>query len=171
MSKDIFFLLTIIDTLLSHCTGATAVHAGESAAAGTLPATAAAATAASDAASQQHLPVPQQPQQPKTSEEWVDALVHTMSQATDMADARTRAAQALQAFEQAVTVQVRCRAAGRLLTLGVSTSILMFLSPLTVLLIFVGYIQFDHVCMLARHEAASSVASIGPCRAAWIMRT
>jgi hypothetical protein len=163
MSKDIFFLLTIIDTLLSHCTGATAVHAGESAAAGTLPATAAAATAASDAASQQHLPVPQQPQQPKTSEEWVDALVHTMSQATDMADARARAAQALQAFEQAVTAQVGCCAAGRLLTLGVSTPILAFPSSSRVLLTFAEHIRFDHVCMLARHEAASSDASVGPC--------
>ena len=84
------------------------MHASESAAAGASPATAAAAPAATDATSQQQLPVPQQPQQPNTSEEWVDALVQTMSQATDMADARARAAQALQAFEQAVTAQVRC---------------------------------------------------------------
>ena len=84
------------------------MHTSETAAAGASPATAAAAPAATDTASQQQLPAPQQPQQPKTSEEWVDALVHTMSQATDMADARARAAQALQAFEQAVTAQVRC---------------------------------------------------------------
>lgn len=84
------------------------MHASESAAAGASPATAAAATTATDAASQQQLPIPQQPQQPNTSEEWVDALVQTMSQATDMADARARAAQALQAFEQAVTAQVQC---------------------------------------------------------------
>jgi hypothetical protein len=84
------------------------VQPSETAAAGASPATAAVAPAATDAASQQQLPVPQQPQQPNTSEEWVDALVQTMSQATDMADARTRAAQALQAFEQAVTVQVPC---------------------------------------------------------------
>ena len=84
------------------------MHASESAAAGASPATATAATTATDVASQQQLPVPQQPQQPNTSEEWVDALVQTMSQATDMADARARAAQALQAFEQAVTAQVQC---------------------------------------------------------------
>lgn len=167
MSKDVLFLLTITDTLLYHCTGATAVHASESAAAGASPATAAAATAATDAASQEQLPLQQQTQQPKTSEEWVDALVHTMSQATDMADARARAGQALQAFEQAVTAQVRCCAVGRLLTLGVPKSTMLFVRAhglLNVPLVFVGDVHFDHMCMQARHGAmASSGARPDPC--------
>lgn len=52
---------------------------------------------------------PPSPPQPKSSEEWVEALVQTMSQAKDIPDARNRAAQALQAFEQATlaTVQVK----------------------------------------------------------------
>lgn len=79
---------------------------GQGAASQAASATAAAEAAAAAAeAQQQHLQ--QQQQHPKTSEEWVEALVQTMSQATDMADARTRAAQALQAFEQAVVSQVR----------------------------------------------------------------
>ncbi|KAK9823935.1 hypothetical protein WJX72_006493 [[Myrmecia] bisecta] len=39
---------------------------------------------------------------PKTSAEWVDALVQQMAGATSVDDARVRAAQVLQAFEQAV---------------------------------------------------------------------
>jgi chemotaxis protein histidine kinase CheA len=92
-------------SLVFLCTDAAAAHASQSAAAEGSLATAA-ATAAASAATQQQPPHQQQAKQPATSEEWVDALVQTMSQATDMADARARAAQALQAFEQAVTAQV-----------------------------------------------------------------
>mmetsp|Transcript_64 Transcript_64/g.219 ORF Transcript_64/g.219 Transcript_64/m.219 type:complete len:338 (+) Transcript_64:350-1363(+) len=61
----------------------------------------------------QTLPQPQQQQQgPQTPEEWVDALVASMQQATDVADARARAAQALQAFEQAVQGAVQATTPG-----------------------------------------------------------
>lgn len=69
---------------------------------GSIGGAAAGAAAAEDAAASTAAVQQQQAQQqPQTSEEWVEALVATMSQAKDLPDARVRAAQALQAFEQA----------------------------------------------------------------------
>lgn len=42
---------------------------------------------------------------PKSSEEWVELLVQQMAGAKDLHDARSRASQVLQAFEQAVLQQ------------------------------------------------------------------
>ena len=44
----------------------------------------------------------QQPKHTTTAEEWIDLLVQEMSAATDITDAKQRAAQVLRAFEQAV---------------------------------------------------------------------
>lgn len=81
--------------------GASAAANSSSAAATAAAQDAAAASDASAAAAQQQVQAQQQAQQPKTSAEWVEALVQTMSQAKDLPDARARAAAALQAFEQA----------------------------------------------------------------------
>ena len=51
---------------------------------------------------QQPTPGPQQDGRPKSSEEWVEALVQQMAGASDIQDARARAAQVLHAFEQAL---------------------------------------------------------------------
>ena len=51
---------------------------------------------------QQPTPGPQQDRRPKSSEEWVEALVQQMAGASDIQDARARAAQVLHAFEQAL---------------------------------------------------------------------
>ena len=51
---------------------------------------------------QQPTPGPQQDGRPKSSAEWVEALVQQMAGASDIQDARARAAQVLQAFEQAL---------------------------------------------------------------------
>lgn len=52
--------------------------------------------------SQQQPAGPPPPRQPSSPEEWVEALVQTMSEARDVPDARQRAARALHAFQEAV---------------------------------------------------------------------
>ena len=50
----------------------------------------------------QPTPGPRQDGRPKSSEDWVEALVQQMVGASDIQDARARAAQVLHAFEQAL---------------------------------------------------------------------
>lgn len=50
-------------------------------------------------------PAPEQAEGPRTPADWVEALVQQMAGAKDVADARERASQVLQAFEQAVLKQ------------------------------------------------------------------
>lgn len=50
-------------------------------------------------------PAPEEAEGPRTPADWVEALVQQMAGAKDVEDARGRASQVLQAFEQAVLQQ------------------------------------------------------------------
>ena len=109
-----------IDAAIKHLTGLRLSANGDAAAAAAaqrsegppaaeqaarLPSGAAAAAAAAEhsgSGGAAALESPAQPPRLRSAEEWVDAIVAEMGQASDVADARSRAAKVLQAFEHAV---------------------------------------------------------------------